>query len=74
MARRKFLRSLIVKLDCGHEHEIATSFYRLTRTRAALICGERLACTECREGSIAKFVLRTERAERKASPQKVLFK
>jgi len=65
--RRKFLRSLIVKLDCGHEHEIATSFYRLTKVRMSLIFGgyirKGLNCIACRAGSMPKSIARTERTE-----------
>jgi hypothetical protein len=77
--RRKFLRSLIVELDCGHEHEIATSFYRLTKVRKSLIrIGVSSVGCFCGENSSVTKILRTERTEgcRVASEnaQRVLFR
>ena len=54
--RRKFLRSIIVELDCGHERGLMTGFYRITERRLVSVMagyiGSGVACDECREVSM----------------------
>lgn len=65
MTRKKHMRAVKVKLDCGHINYIYTSFYRLTKERAFLIADRNqiFFCEEC-DDNIPKYIVEVLGTER----------
>ena len=49
--KKRHFRAVRVKLECGHEEEIATSFYRLSKPCVSIIYGQAIRggvwCFKC---------------------------
>jgi len=67
MARTRYFRGIRLLLECGHEHVEVTSFYRLSKGRAACIVGDRIHkapwCFKCGASCQPEKYLGTCRAD-----------
>lgn len=60
MSLRRYFRGVRVRLECGHETVIATSFYRLSESRVSAVVRSAIRtgiwCLQCEHGGQCQVV------------------